>query len=236
MSVIDRIAELARDGAARLRPGRDRTLPLAVRLALGGVALAAGGLGAYMLREKLANDEPEFTLMEREGAFSLRRYDPLVIASTHAEGVMTDALNGGFERLLAYIAAKHGGRAAGADHARIAMTVPVLARSPQGSVGWDVRFIMPRERTIASLPAPARGIELSDVPGRLVAAVRFGGRWGDRARLAERRAALLAWVSRRGLRLIGDPEFAAYNAPIVPPPLRRNEWLVAVARGERDAA
>ena len=58
--------------------------------------------------------------------------------------------------------------------------------------------------------------------------MRFAGRGADRELIADKREELLDWVRKRGLTTSSEPEFAAYNAPIVPGVLRRNEWWVEV--------
>ena len=108
------------------------------------------------------------------------------------------------------------------------MTVPVTVSPGDTSGSWIVRFVMPHEWNRASLPEPANGVVLREIAPRTIAALRFSGRATDRELIANKRERLLEWVSRRGLATRSEPEFAAYNAPIVPGTLRRNEWWVEV--------
>jgi hypothetical protein len=108
------------------------------------------------------------------------------------------------------------------------MTVPVTV-SPSDQAGvWTVRFVMPRAWSRASLPEPAAGVTLSEIAPRTLAALRFAGRGTDHELITRKRDELLAWAQKRGLQIRSEPEFAAYNAPIVPGALRRNEWWVEV--------
>ena len=61
-----------------------------------------------------------------------------------------------------------------------------------------------------------------------MAAVRFAGN-GGAADLSTREAQLRAWLAAQGIVPEGEAEFAFYDAPMVPGPLRRNEVLIPVA-------
>ena len=63
---------------------------------------------------------------------------------------------------------------------------------------------------------------------RLVAAVRFSGRWTD-ARFDRFARQLDEWARACGLAPAGPPEYAYYNDPFTPGFLRRNEVLLPVA-------
>jgi DNA gyrase inhibitor GyrI len=75
------------------------------------------------------------------------------------------------------------------------------------------------------LPEPPEGIELVEIPARRVAVVSFAGRPGDIG-LTEQEDRLRGWLARRGETSEAEPEYAFYNSPVIPGPLRRNEvWL-----------
>ena len=228
MRLPDEITSLSRRLGLPAPARRRRPALLAGEIAAGAVALAAGGLLAYWLKER-AQEEAAHTVLESDGPFSLRRYAPLVLASTRAGGSITAALDQGFGRLYAYIAGRERARRPGESTRGIAMTVPVTAAADNHPGQWAVRFIMPRGWFRDTLPEPADGVIIEEQPGRLIAAVRFPGRASDRELMARKREALLNWVAVRGLRPSGEPEFAGYNAPIVPGPVRRNEWWVPIA-------
>ena len=141
------------------------------------------------------------------------------------------ALGEGFRRLADYIFAKSR------DGEELAMTVPVVqdGGDPMASDpplfddelegAWRTRFVMPSGRAKADLPNPPEGVELIDLPPRKVAVVSFAGRADDRM-LAEQEDRLRGWLARRGETSEAEPEYAFYNSPMIPGPLRRNEvWL-----------
>lgn len=204
----------------------------ATTLGLGVLALGATGAYAYY---RQAVDEPNFTLIRDDGAFQLRQYAPIVVAEVVHTGDRRSALNAGFRRLAAYIFAEDrpGEKIAMTspvmqDQAeKIAMTAPVLQDAGDTTGSWRTRFVMPASYSLATLPKPPSDIELSELPARRIAAVRFSGR-GTTSDLDEREAQLRQWIAGQGLEIAGPAEFAFYDAPMVPPPLRRNEVMIPV--------
>jgi DNA gyrase inhibitor GyrI len=194
-----------------------------------GAALV-GGAALYIFREK-QTPEPTFRALETEGDYQIREYPGITVAETIVEGPRKAALGEGFRRLADYIFAKSR------EGEQIAMTAPVIQDSgdPMASSpplfddelegAWRTRFVMPTGRTKTTLPAPPSGVDLIDLPPRRVAVVGFPG-WADDKMLAEQEDRLRGWLARRGTTSEAQPEYAFYNSPMVPGPLRRNEvWL-----------
>ena len=197
--------------------------------AAAGAALL-GGAVLYYLKER-ATEEPDYRTLRTDGEFQIRDYPAMVIAETVVQGPRRQALGEGFRRLADYIFA----RSRSGDE--LAMTVPVMQDSgdPMASDpplfddeiedGWRTRFVMPRGRQASDLPTPPNEIELVTLPPRKIAVVSFSGRPGDRE-LAEAEDRLRGWLARHGERSEAEPEYAFYNSPMIPGPLRRNEvWL-----------
>jgi DNA gyrase inhibitor GyrI len=194
-----------------------------------GVTLL-GGAAFYYFKER-ATEEPDYRPLETDGDHQIRDYPALTVAETVVEGPRRDALGQGFRILADYIFAKSR------DGEELPMTVPVMQDSgdPMASDpplfdddlegAWRTRFVMPRGRGAADLPDPPEGIELVELPARRVAVVSFSGRAND-SLLAEQEDRLRGWLARRGEKADGEPEYAFYNSPMIPGPLRRNEvWL-----------
>ncbi len=194
-----------------------------------GAALI-GGAAIYYYREK-QTEEPDYRALASEGDYQIRDYPAMTVAETVVEGPRRQALSDGFGLLANYIFAKSR------DGEQLPMTVPVMqdAGDPMASDpplfdddlegGWRTRFVMPGGREAGDLPDPPEGIELVEIPPRKVAVVSFAGRPGDRD-LAEQEGRLRGWLARRGEASEAEPEYAFYNSPVIPGPLRRNEvWL-----------
>ena len=90
---------------------------------------------------------------------------------------------------------------------------------------WRTRFVMPSAPPMPNLPDPPEGVELVELPARKVAVVSFSGRVTDELLAgAGGSPSRVAGQARREER--GEPEYAFYNSPMIPGPLRRNEvWL-----------
>lgn len=166
-------------------------------------------------------ETPDYVVSVADGDFELREYPTMVVASVDRDGDRQGAVRRAFSSLAGYIFAKDR------PGEKIAMTAPVT-QTPSRA-GWTVSFIMPAGRSVEELPVPGGDVRLAAVASRVVAAVRFSGRWTD-TRFEEQAARLREWVSARGLQMVGDVEYAYYNDPFTPAFLRRNEILVEVAR------
>jgi len=198
----------------------------------------------------LAIEEPKHEVVLQEDDFELRRYAPIIVAEVTVTGDRGEASYRAFRPLADYIfganlpgqeiamtapVTQERARDGARDGAKIAMTAPVTQEpaEPQGGAeAWRVRFTMPAEWTMDTLPRPKNpDIRLIEVPAETVAAVRFSGWWSDSS-FAEERDALAAWIASKGWRPIGEPVYAYYNDPFTLPFLRRNEVLWRVEAPE----
>jgi len=194
-----------------------------------GAALI-GGAAFYYLRER-QTEEPDFRALISDGDYQIRDYPAVTVAETVVEGPRRDALGRGFRRLADYIFAKSR------EGEKLEMTVPVMqdGGDPMASDpplfdddlegAWRTRFVMPSGRSSGDLPDPPEGVELVELPPRKVAVVSFSGNADDRL-LSQQEDRLRGWLARRGEASEAEPEYAFYNSPMIPGPLRRNEvWL-----------
>jgi hypothetical protein len=195
----------------------------------------AAALLALMGGFAMAVEEAAYKVIETDGPFEIRRYEPCVVAETVVESDLEDAGNIAFRRLFGYISGKNRRQEKIAMTApvsqepglKIAMTAPV-SQEPAGR-GWAVSFMMPASFTLETLPEPAdSNVRLRPIPARFMAAVRYSGRWTE-ASYQEQKKGLLAWAGKRGLVTTGAPVWARYNPPFTPSFFRRNEVLQPVA-------
>ena len=192
--------------------------------------LAVAAVGVYFFI--MSNVEtPDYALVEQDGKIEIRDYPALVVAEVVREGQRREAVRQGFGPLAAYIFAKErdGDKIAMTapvtqERQKIAMTAPVT-QSESGEGRWTVRFIMPSEYDLESLPEPANAdVRLERLPPTRRAAIRFSG-VADDALIAEQEAALRAWMAEREITPQEPPTYAYYNDPWTPGPLRRNEVI-----------
>ena len=187
-----------------------------------GIGLTLVGAAAVYAQYR-QTEQPDFTTVRAEADFELRDYPELVVAEVSHSGSRERASGASFRRLAAYIFAQD--RPAGGE--AIAMTSPVIQDEIQPGQ-WRMRFVMPSKYTLDTLPPAPADITLTKTPPRRMAAVRFSGNGGARD-LALMEARLRDWMAGEGLSPAGEAEFAFYDAPMVPGPLRRNEVLIPVA-------
>ena len=158
----------------------------------------------------MAIEEPEYRLIQTDGVVEVRDYDSILVAESVVDADFERAGNQAFRNLFNYISDNN-----------IEMTAPVT----QESVGndWAVRFVMPKEFTIDSLPEPqSANVTMKVLPPRRVAVVRYSGSWSSdnyREHLSE----LTRWVEAEGYAVAGDAVWARYNGPFSLWFMRRNE-------------
>ena len=182
----------------------------------------------------LAIEQPEYELLEQEGAVELRRYAPHIVAETLVDADFARAGNEGFRRLADYIFGNNRSRqkmamtapVAQAASEKIAMTAPVNMHR-EGET-YRITFMMPSAYTLETLPEPVDDrVVLRQEPAQLVAALRYSGRWSH-DRYEEHTRRLLSWIAQRGWEVAGEPILARYDPPFKPWFLRRNEVLISV--------
>jgi hypothetical protein len=193
----------------------------------------------FVGRAAMAIEEAEYAVVEKEGDFELRRYEPFIVAETLVEGDFSEVGNVGFRRLYDYISGKNRKQASipmtapvtqEARSEKISMTAPVAQEKVGGK--WRITFMMPSQYTMETLPAPLDpNVKLKRESERIVAAIRYSGTWSQK-RYNEKEALLFDWVRKRGFKAVGEPIFARYNSPFMPWFLRRNEVLIPVKRGQ----
>jgi hypothetical protein len=203
----------------RVRESRPDAPPRAGLFAALGTLAAIGG--AFFVWRATRAEEPDYEVLEVDGAIEVRRYPALVTAGTEQRGQRTRALNDGFRVLADYIFAKSR------PGAKLPMTAPVLSDT-DGKGSWRTRFIMPTGTARAALPTTPAGVDLVSESSRRVAAIRFSGRADDDI-LDTKEKGLRSWLQMRSLPSEGRAVHAFYNAPFLPGPLRRNEVMIVLS-------
>lgn len=162
-------------------------------------------------------ETPEYRVLQKNGAFEIREYPSMIVASTPMAGP-NPTEESSFMRLFRYIS---GGNETGQ---KIAMTTPVFT-SQEGDTR-QMSFVVPKK--IADNGAPkARGeqVEIETMAAGKFAAYRFNGNW-DINNLDAAGYKLIEWMSQNNLTAAEDPIIASYDPPFTPSFLKRNEILV----------
>ena len=88
--------------------------------------------------------------------------------------------------------------------------------------------MLPKQYTLDSAPVPIDPrVRIRQVPGRLMAVIRYSGRWTEQ-NFADKSAALRRALDEESVTQLGEMQSALYNAPYTPPFMRRNEVMVNV--------
>lgn len=208
-------------------------------------ALACGGMGVLVKSQldRFFQQHPDYDVIAAYEDFEVRQYHPRAVAETVIETPsFEEAKEVGFRRLAAYIFGENvpGVRLpmtaplsieqanSEVKGERIAMTSPVTLK--RSRAGFVMRFQMPKERNLSSLPAPLDPrIQLRKVSGERVAAIKFRGTY-DAERIASKQKQLVALARAHGIAVAGEPVFAGYDSPATLPFIRRVEVWVPVAR------
>jgi DNA gyrase inhibitor GyrI len=208
---------------------RKRWIFLAVAGLTGAVSITWSAMASNV-------ETPDYSVSSKSGNLEIREYGPIIVAEATVEGEREKAIQRGFRIIADYIFGNNLSSTKVAMTApvtqqsstKIAMTAPVIQQASGKS--WNVRFVMPSEYTIETLPKPVNPkVTLIEVPATRFAAIRFSG-FGGQASLDEHEAQLRAFMAERGLTASNEPQYAFYNAPWTLPFMRRNEVMIEVSK------
>jgi effector-binding domain-containing protein len=178
----------------------------------------------------------QYSVLEQKNNYEIRLYPSHIVAQTVVTGSYSDALNKGFRIVVGYI---FGGNTKNESIAMtspviekparsesIAMTTPVMA-TVQGE-SHTVAFGMPRSYTLETLPTPNDSrVQIVTIPEKKMAAIRFSG-IRTTSRVESKKNELLDTLKKDNVTIIGEVQYAGYNAPWTPPWMTRNEVLVEI--------
>ena len=192
--------------------------------------------GGSIVGIRHGTEEPAYTVEREIDGVEISRYGPRIAAETAVATDEEAARNEGFRRLARYIFGANSGKdkiamtapVAQQQSEKIAMTAPVATQ--RGSADdWVIRFFMPSEYTMETLPKPKDDrVRLVEVPGETVAVLRYNGSYSPGA-VATRTTQLLETLHRNNIEAVGDPLSWFYDPPWTVPFRRRNEVVVGVA-------
>jgi len=173
------------------------------------------------LNNEIMVEQAKYQVLQKIGKIEIRRYPKLVIAKVDGYG------DGGFNILFRFIAGNNK------QKSDIAMTAPVVSEqiamtAPVLSDTGSIAFIMPEGFTLETTPKPLDNrVSILEIPERVIAALRFSGRWSTS--IFDRKSReLLNGVEDAGLKVAGQVFSMRYNGPYTPWFLRRNEVAVAI--------
>jgi DNA gyrase inhibitor GyrI len=168
-----------------------------------------------------AYEAAEYTVLEADSPFEIREYPELTMATTNMQ-FAAQGDDGSFMRLFDYISGEND------QEQKVAMTVPVFMEPADQDDQGQMGFVIPKNVTAQRVPEPSSDdVQIRKRAGGKFAVMRFAGRINSQS-VAQAEEKLRAWMNDKGLTGNGDTEFAGYDPPWTPGPLRRNEVLIRV--------
>ncbi|CAN5902163.1 heme-binding protein [soil metagenome] len=175
----------------------------------------------FVSTSRAATETPEYKVIRTDGKIEIRDYTALTIATTP---MAEDGMNGGFGQLFRFITGNNESKE------KIEMTSPVLITTAADKK--TMSFIMPKGTAEKGVPKPAgETVTLGKLDAARFVAWRFSG---ERSTENEKAAiaAINAWLLEQKIEGKGQPMFAYYDPPWTPIPMRRNEVMIQIEKGE----
>ena len=167
-------------------------------------------------------EQAKYYVLRKINTVEIRRDPRLILARVDSLG------DGGFNILLNFITGNNR------QKSNVKMTAPVVSEqiamtAPVVSETGSLAFIMPEEYSLETTPEPLDDrIKIVEVPERVVAALRFSGRW-SKSLFTKKAAELHNELEKAGVKAVGQVFSMRYNGPFTPWFLRRNEVAVQVS-------
>lgn len=166
-------------------------------------------------------DTIKYEVLRKLDKVEIRRYPSLITARADGYG------EGGFDLLFRFITCENR------QKAKVKMTAPVVSEkiemtAPVLSDRGSLAFVMPEGYTLETTPEPMdKRVKTTQVPVRLVAVLRFSGRWSESI-FSKRTKELLEALTKAKIKTKGNVFAMLYNAPFTPWFMRRNEVTIEV--------
>ncbi len=181
-------------------------------------------------------ESTEYSVLESKENYEIRLYPAHIVAQTVVTGSYQESLNQGFRIIAGYI---FGGNT---KKESISMTSPVVEKSSRSESiamtspvmatvegeSHTIAFGMPRSYTLETLPTPNDNrIQIVTISEKKMAVVRFS--WtSTNSRVQSKKKELLDLLKQDNVTIVGEVQYAGYNAPWTPPWMTRNEVLVEI--------
>lgn len=165
-------------------------------------------------------EQAKYTVITKHGSIEIRQYEPMIVAETEIKGQRQEAISQGFRIIADYIFGNNLTRQ------NVAMTAPVTQQS-QGT-SWTVRFVMPSNYTMESLPKPNNNlVKIEQIEAKRFAVIRFSGTPTEDS-IKKHTTDLEEFIRTNNLKIRSEPIYAFFNPPWTLPSSRRNEVMMEI--------
>lgn len=197
----------------------------------------------------MAIEEPKYEVLLTDGVYEIRKYAPYLVAETLVEGDMDEASSKGFRLIADYIFGNNQAASSSTSEkiamtapvtlepqsVKIAMTAPVTLEPQQDAVNmqtakqWMVKFVMPSQYTLASIPKPKnKAVSLKEISSTYFVVLKYSG-FNTQSKVQAKSLEASDWTRKKNLKILGAPQLSRYDPPWTLPMLRRNEIMIEVA-------
>lgn len=190
----------------------------ALYLLAGGILIAIPVV--WLLRNsRAATETAPYVVVRTDGAFELRDYPVLTLATTPMNG---SGNSGAFGQLFGFITGKN------TKAEKIPMTTPVLIDPVPGK--QTMSFVLPEALVQKGVPEPTGGeVRITKAEPARYVVMRFKGGVSEKNQ-QDATNQLQVWMRAHNLAAESEPIFAYYDPPWTPVFMRRNEVMVRVAK------
>jgi hypothetical protein len=192
---------------------------------------------AYSYLSVRGIENPEYTVLKKQGGYEIREYAPFLAAEVAVMGTQKESLRKGFKILFDYISGNNKTQESikmtapvtqqpAEQSERIAMTAPVMQE--QGEDSHIVSFMVPANYTLDTIPIPTDpSVTIVEKERKKVAVLRFAGYATDE-KIKKKQARLKELLKGDGYQILSSFQLALYNPPWTPPFMRRNEVMLLI--------
>ena len=174
----------------------------------------------------------QYEILEQEGNFEIREYQPYVAASVLYDTRKGENTNTAFMKLFRYISGANDGGTeipmtapVTMEGVEINMTSPVLNTPTDNAFVKKMSFMVPSKYDFATTPKPTNPeVFIEQIPERIIAAHTFSWFAGE-TRRATKALELRTWLNDKNYNVISDSFYAGYDAPMTLPHQRRHEMM-----------
>ena len=167
-------------------------------------------------------EQLSYEILKKIDKIEIRKYSSYIVAKIDGFG------DRGFNILFQFISGKNTATS------EIQMTAPVISEeiemtTPVLSEKESIAFIMPKKYSINNIPKPIdERIKIIQIPPRIIAALRFSGRWSS-SLFNKKSTKLLEILEKQSISIKGPVFSMRYSSPFTPWFLRKNEIAVEIS-------
>jgi len=179
-------------------------------------------------------EEPRYKVVKTYDEIEIRDYSGMIVAEVITNGDKDKSINQGFRILADFIFGNNVPAeklsmtipvTQQQDKQTVAMTAPVTQQPAQDG-SWKIRFTMPSEYTMKTLPKPKDDrIKLIQIEPYKAAVIRFSGTSREK-NSTEHKEKLEAFMMQEKLIAAENVTYAYYNPPWTPWFMKRNEVII----------